>query len=144
MISRLMTTRFAERNPVVLGVVGALAVALIVVGSLSAARIKGVLTEREYHARFTEAAGLRPGDDVRVAGLTLGTVSSLSIEDDQVEVAFRLDKDVRLGRDTQAEIKSATVLGRKFLDREGKPLEDAVQEALENEELERMTNPHRR
>ncbi|GAA4115623.1 virulence factor Mce family protein [Nocardioides fonticola] len=115
MISRLMNKRFAERNPAVLGVVGAVLLALIVVGSLSAARIKGVLTEREYHARFTEAAGLRPGDDVRVAGLTLGTVSSLTIEDDQVEVAFRLDKDVRLGSDTQAEIKSATVLGRKFL-----------------------------
>lgn len=115
MIARLMTKRFAERNPVIIGVIGAVALALIVVGSLSAARIKGALTEREYHARFTEAGGLRPGDDVRVAGLSLGTVSSLRIEDDQVEVAFSLDKDVRLGSDTQAEIKSATVLGRKFL-----------------------------
>lgn len=115
MISRLMKRRFSERNRVVIGLIGVLAVALIVIGSLSAAKIKGMLTEREYHARFTEAGGLRPGDDVRVSGLTLGTVSSLRIVDDEVEVAFRLDDGVRLGSQSGAEIKSATVLGRKFL-----------------------------
>lgn len=111
----VLKSSFRERNPFILGVIAATVIALVVVGSLSASRIKSALTEVEYHARFSEAGGLREGDDVRVSGLSVGQVKQLSIKENQVHVTFTVDHAVSVGDQSIAEIKSATVLGRKFL-----------------------------
>lgn len=110
-----LSKSFSERNPVTIGVVGIITVAVIVVGSLSAARLTRAFTETKYRAEFTDAGGLRVGDQVRVSGLDLGTVEGLDIEDRRVVVSFSLESDVSLGDATRADIKSATVLGRKYL-----------------------------
>lgn len=112
----VLKKRFAERNVPLIGVLGVVGVALIVVTALSAATIKSALTQSTYHARFAEAAGIRAGDDVRVSGLSVGKVREVTLRDNQVDVAFFLDDSVRLGGQTSVEIKSSTVLGRKYLD----------------------------
>lgn len=68
-----------------------------------------------YHARLGHAGGLRAGDAVRIAGLDVGTVTSVEARRDQVEVEFRLDADTRLTRDTQVEVKLESLLGKRFL-----------------------------
>lgn len=110
-----LSKKFAERNLSLIGLTGSVVVGLIVVGSLQAANLRSALSESGYHARFTEAGGLREGDDVRVSGLSVGRVDAVTIESNEVDVAFSIDNDIELGDDTKVEIKSATVLGRKYL-----------------------------
>lgn len=110
-----LSKKFAERDLSLIGMIGAVVVAVVVVGSLQASNLRSALTESGYHARFTEAGGLREGDDVRVSGLNVGRVDAVTIESNEVDVAFSIEDGISLGDATKVEIKSATVLGRKYL-----------------------------
>ncbi|NHA01786.1 MCE family protein [Nocardioides sp. W3-2-3] len=64
----------------------------------------------EYHVRLRHAAGLKPGDDVRVAGLRVGKVATVTADRDQVDVGFSLDKapaDLGITDDSAVEVKAA-------------------------------------
>ena len=104
-------TPFRERNKTVIGVVGVLAIVALLAGSFSLDRLVG---GEEFKAEFTEAAGLRPNDEVRVAGVKVGKVLGVDLAGDRVQVKFRA-KDVELGNRSRADIRIKTVLGRKFL-----------------------------
>jgi phospholipid/cholesterol/gamma-HCH transport system substrate-binding protein len=67
-----------------------------------------------YRAHFTEAGGIRAGDEVRVAGVKVGKVSSVSLQGKEVLVSFQL-KGVHLGDRTTAAVKVKTLLGQKYL-----------------------------
>lgn len=67
-----------------------------------------------YTAYFSEAAGLKPDDEVRIAGVKVGTVSGVELEGDTVRVEFR-SKDAWIGADTHASIQIKTVLGQKYI-----------------------------
>ena len=67
-----------------------------------------------YQANFSEAAGLMPDNEVRVAGVKVGTVSSVELEGDHVAVKFRVE-DEWVGNNTTAAIKIKTLLGQKYL-----------------------------
>jgi virulence factor Mce-like protein len=110
-----MRVPFRERNPVPIGLAGlaAIAIALVVVLNLSSIPFIGGGTT--YTAAFAEAAGLRPNEEVRIAGVKVGKVTGLELEGDHVKVTFRVDKGVRLGDLTRAEIKIKTVLGAHYL-----------------------------
>lgn len=102
---------FRERNKTVIGAVGILSIAALLAGSFS---VDAVLGGEEYKAEFVEAAGLRPNDEVRVAGVKVGKVLSVDLAGDRVQVEFRA-KDVELGDRSRADIRIKTLLGRKFL-----------------------------
>lgn len=103
---------FTERNPMIIGTVVLVVIALGVVSALglNAGVFKG---RYSVSARFSDAAGLRPGDRVRVAGVPAGQVASVHEEDGQVEVTMDVDDGVELSGDTRAEIVVETVLGTK-------------------------------
>ena len=67
-----------------------------------------------YKAQFSEAAGLQADDPVRVAGVKVGKVESLALEDGAVTVEFRV-KDAFVGDRSEAAIKIETVLGAKYV-----------------------------
>lgn len=69
----------------------------------------------DYAADLPDAAGIRAGDDVRVAGIDVGDVRSIAAKGDRVHVEFRLDRDVPLTVDTRTEVKLATLLGKRYL-----------------------------
>lgn len=105
---------FRERNPVAIGVIGTLllaAVAAVVFFAKDIPLLGGGIT---YRAEFSEAAGLRPDDEVRVAGIKIGEVTRVELAEDRVLVSFRV-KDAWIGDQTTAQIKIKTLLGRKFL-----------------------------
>lgn len=69
-----------------------------------------------YAAAFSEAAGLRPGDQVEVAGVPVGSVSSVGLEGTHVKVGFDITNgSVHLGPDSTLSIQIATLLGNKYL-----------------------------
>jgi phospholipid/cholesterol/gamma-HCH transport system substrate-binding protein len=69
----------------------------------------------EYKAEFKQAAGLRSGAQVRIAGLPLGIVKSVSLGHQRVVATLVLQKDVPLGDETRATIKMASVLGNQYV-----------------------------
>jgi phospholipid/cholesterol/gamma-HCH transport system substrate-binding protein len=66
-------------------------------------------------AYFTEDANLRPNDDVRIAGVNVGTVSSTTLEGNKVKVVFKV-KNAFIGDESTAQIKLKTLLGAKYLE----------------------------
>lgn len=105
---------FAERNRVVLAVVGLLVMGVLFYGALNMSSLPVVGDGRTYQAVFTEAGGLRPGNEVRVAGVRVGEVTDVRLDGEQVVVSFQA-KGVDLRDETTAAIKVKTMLGQKFV-----------------------------
>lgn len=107
---------FAERNTFVIGVVGVIATVGIAMAALNYDRIPFVASANDYSAVFAEAGGLRTGAPVQVAGYRVGQVSSIDLDGAHVLVKFDVDKDVRLGELTEANIRTKSLLGSKVLE----------------------------
>ena len=105
-----------ERNPLIVGAVGAGGVAAVLLGALNFDRLPVVHDATDYSAYFADAAGLQPDAPVQVAGLRVGQVASISLDGPRVLVSFDVDDDVRLGDRTEAAIKTKTVLGAKYVE----------------------------
>ena len=106
---------FAERNPIVVGLVGIGVVTAGVVAALEYDKLPFINQGKHYSAYFTEAAGLSAGAPVQIAGFRLGQVSEVSLEGPRVLVNFTVDKSIRLGDRTEAAIKTKTLLGARML-----------------------------
>ena len=105
---------FRERNPVTIGAVGLTAIAVLLAGAFNIKDLPLIGNGDEYTAAFSEAGGLKPGDEVRVAGVKVGKVDEVSLENGHVKVAFSVD-DAELGKETGAAIRVKTILGAKYL-----------------------------
>lgn len=103
---------FRERNPIRVGLVGA---AVLLVVGLTALFWEGLpISGTTYAAEFTEAAGLKPDNEVRIGGVKVGKVTDVSLDGGKVRVEFRV-KDAWVGNTTTAAIKIKTLLGQKML-----------------------------
>jgi virulence factor Mce-like protein len=63
----------------------------------------------------TDAASVRPGDQVRIAGIPVGKVKTLTLETDQVRVQARVDSYAFVGDQSQVDIRMLTVVGGYFV-----------------------------
>ncbi|MFC3776690.1 MCE family protein [Mycolicibacterium holsaticum] len=106
---------FSERNPLTLGVVGAVAVVAIVAGALGNQRLPFVNDNTSYAAYFEDAGGLYSGATVEVSGYPVGKVSDISLEDSGVLVTFDIAGNIHLGDRTEAAIGAKGLLGTKQL-----------------------------
>lgn len=97
------------------GLIGIVVTVAAVLSAQNYDRIPYVSAHREYRAYFAEAAGLRTGAPVEVAGVKVGQVTSLELSGDKVLVRFSAN-GVRLGDRTEAAIKTKTVLGSKTME----------------------------
>ena len=69
-----------------------------------------------YNARFTDATSLNVGDDVRIAGVKVGQVTSISVVDRrQADVAFSVQSDVTLPASVTATIKYRNLVGQRYV-----------------------------
>lgn len=105
---------FKDASPVRAALVGFALLALVLVVSINLDQMPLIGDGPEYQAEFLDAAGLQVGEEVRVAGIKVGDVTSTEIEADRVVVSFRA-KGQRLGRSTRASIEIKTLLGQHFL-----------------------------
>lgn len=68
-----------------------------------------------YHAMFSNAEGLEPGSEVRVAGVRVGTVNTIALEDGLAHVSFQVRTTQRVPREVRAQIQYADLLGARYL-----------------------------
>jgi phospholipid/cholesterol/gamma-HCH transport system substrate-binding protein len=105
---------FSSRNPTVIGAIGLVVIAALLWAAFNASKLPIIGGGTVYSAAFSEAAGLKPNDEVRVAGVKLGTVSSVGLEGNHVKVTFRV-KHAFIGDQSTLSIKIKTLLGAKYL-----------------------------
>lgn len=110
-------TPFRERNPLPIGIIGIVTILAIVLLAFNANALPFIGGGDTYHADFKDAAGLKTGDDVRIAGVKVGKVTSLSLDQEHawVRVGFQVDSGTDVGPDTTADIKIKTLLGQKYI-----------------------------
>jgi phospholipid/cholesterol/gamma-HCH transport system substrate-binding protein len=89
-----MSTPFRERNPVVIGAISLAVLAGLLLASFKAASLPIIGGGDVYYAAFSEAGGLEPDDEVRIAGVRVGKVEEI---------------------ESAAAIKVKTLLGSMFL-----------------------------
>ncbi|WP_445168409.1 MCE family protein [Mycolicibacterium sp. Dal123E01] len=71
----------------------------------------------DFHATFANASRLKAGNDVRIAGVPVGSVSAVSLNpDNTVNVAFNVDKRYQLYSSTRALIRYQNLVGDRFLE----------------------------
>jgi phospholipid/cholesterol/gamma-HCH transport system substrate-binding protein len=83
--------------------------------SINLSKLPFIHPTNDYYANFQNADGLKSGDDVRVEGISVGSVDSVNVQGDHVHVAFSLKSDIKLGGQSGASIEVATVLGNLFM-----------------------------
>lgn len=106
---------FRERNPVIVGLVSVAVIVLLLLAAVNASNLPLIGGGTTYYASFTEASGIKSGDEVRIAGVRVGKVTDVGLDNGHVQVAFRISTDDHFGQDTGASIKVKTLLGQMFL-----------------------------
>jgi len=105
---------FRERNPYAIGIISLSVLALVFVAAFFSDNLPIIGGGTTYAADFAEDAGLQTGDDVRIAGVKVGKVTSVGLEGDHVKVSFQV-KNAWVGDQSTADIKIKTLLGAKYL-----------------------------
>ncbi|TWS22363.1 MCE family protein [Tsukamurella sputi] len=104
----------SKRRQLLFGVAGvAVAVIVMIASSVLAVRPPGTTT---YTADFPEAGMIRAGDDVRVAGVSVGSVQQVALQGDRVRVGLRIKKKVHIGDQSRVAVKMLTAVGGYFVD----------------------------
>ncbi|WP_433783751.1 MCE family protein [Actinomycetospora sp. CA-101289] len=108
---------FRKRNPLPIGAASLAILLLLMAASLNIKDLPLIGQGPTYTARFSESAGVLPDDDVRVAGIRVGTVTDLTLEGKDVLISFKAP-DAWIGDRTSASIEIKTVLGQKYIELE--------------------------
>jgi phospholipid/cholesterol/gamma-HCH transport system substrate-binding protein len=112
--------RLRGKRELVAGAAGLALIALVMIAAFRIDDLPLIGGGTTYHAAFRDASGLVDGNEVRVAGVKVGTVSHVDLDRDGaqpfVRVDFRItDSGLALGDQTEATIRIKTVLGQKYL-----------------------------
>ena len=76
----------------------------------------GLGSQAEYKAVFTSASELTKGNQVRIAGVTVGKVTEVEIyRRDQAMVTFTVNDDVPMTRETRANIRFLNLIGDRYM-----------------------------
>ncbi|GGR74161.1 phospholipid/cholesterol/gamma-HCH transport system substrate-binding protein [Nocardioides luteus] len=107
-----MTFRTPAQNAA-RGLIGTMAIALVVTASLNYDKLPLVGGGNVIHAAFDEVGGLKDGDAVTVSGARVGKVRDVRLDGDEAVADLVLtDREVELGSSTEARITTVTLLGR--------------------------------
>lgn len=74
-----------------------------------------------YHAKFTDVTGLQIGDDVRIAGVRVGTVGNIQFKQNNnhvgyAYVTFSVQKSNPLPESSQVFLRYRNLVGQRYLD----------------------------
>jgi phospholipid/cholesterol/gamma-HCH transport system substrate-binding protein len=98
------------------GVVAVAAAFLVYAGQFAGApRVAGVY---DLTASFRSAEGVVVGTDVRLAGVSIGTVTDLALNPEtfRADTVLSIDKGVTLPEDSSAAVETEGLLGGTFID----------------------------
>jgi phospholipid/cholesterol/gamma-HCH transport system substrate-binding protein len=71
--------------------------------------------QKEYRTYFDTAVGIKLGDPVKMAGVEVGKIQHIGIEESKVRIDFYVAEDIEVHQDSVAEIRQTNLLGGQFL-----------------------------
>jgi phospholipid/cholesterol/gamma-HCH transport system substrate-binding protein len=107
--------KYRQSSLIRAGFIGLVLIVLIIAVGLRPQQLLSMATSVRYQAQFAEAGGLSAGNNVKVSGVTVGTVSDVELDHGKALVTFSVNSKVRLGQDTTARIGIGTLLGERVL-----------------------------
>lgn len=94
--------------------VGALALATVV--GIAAAMLYTSPPGQKMVVFYTDdAAAIRPGDQIRIAGIAVGKVKDLALESSQVRVRAQVNDSAFVGSQSQVQVRMLTVVGGYYV-----------------------------
>lgn len=102
----------------------------------------------EVEAQFNTASGLKSGATIEIAGVEVGRVRGIVLNDDRATVKLAVNKTVKLYTDTIASIKTRGIIGEKFLNLSpgggGDPLKpgDTIRDTESGLDLEELVSQY--
>lgn len=129
----------------VLGAVVLVVAAIFVIFALGSANV-GAKEGYIVSADFSRIDGLKPGSDVRVNGVLVGSVVDIALSEKnnyRATVRFTVQRDIKLPRDTNASVASESLLGGKYLSLDLGIEEDDLVPTNGKGRLTRVTPPMR-
>ena len=108
---------FRDRNPYAVGIVSALVIGAITGMAFLVGLLHLLEDTYEMEATFTDAAGLRGGDEVKLAGVKVGRVTGIEADREHglVKVEWVVNSGVDIKDGAGADIALETLLGSKFI-----------------------------
>jgi len=103
-----------RRSPAAAGALGIVVILLATLSAFFLDSLPIIGAGATYKAEFSEAAGLKSTNEVRIAGVKVGQVTAVELEGDRVVVSLQV-KDAWVGDNTSASIQIKTILGQKYL-----------------------------
>ena len=70
---------------------------------------------KTFSAIFTTATGIYPGDEVRVSGVEVGTIESITPEGTQTRMVLNVDRDVPVPADAKAVIVAPNLVAARYV-----------------------------
>lgn len=69
----------------------------------------------ELYAVFSDIGGLKEGSSVLIAGMEVGKVKSITMDDYEAKVILSMANDIKIQEDAIASIKTRGLIGEKYL-----------------------------
>ncbi|WP_328307701.1 MCE family protein [Streptomyces sp. NBC_00442] len=92
-----------------------LALAVIAVTVIGGLRVFAGPGGKRITAYFDHAVGIYPGSDLRILGVKVGEVDSVTPQGQQVKVVVSLDRGVRVPKDVRAAVVSPSVVADRYV-----------------------------
>ena len=70
----------------------------------------------EIYALFSNSGGLKNGSSVRIAGVDVGRVKNICLQDYQARIVMNIFENVQIQEDAIASIKTKGLIGEKYLE----------------------------
>ncbi|MCA2245995.1 MCE family protein, partial [Mycobacterium sp. WUMAC-067] len=107
----LLNENWGNRDPLRTGTIGVTMIVCVLLISIGYGQLPLWPRGKNCDAYFTNAAGIKQGDDVQIMGYVVGHVTSIELAHRLARVGFNLDRKVRLGDQSVVSIKADSVLG---------------------------------
>lgn len=70
----------------------------------------------EIYAVFSNSGGLKPGSAIMIAGVPVGKVKEVTLDNYQARTVLSLQEQVKIQEDAVASIKTKGLIGEKYVD----------------------------
>jgi phospholipid/cholesterol/gamma-HCH transport system substrate-binding protein len=109
-----MMRSFQSRPPIPIAIIGSVLLTVLLIAAYNVGNLPVIGRGTVYRSEFSNAAGLRSGDPVKIAGVIVGHVDKVSLHGKHVEVSFDVGGSW-IGDTSSASVQLNTLLGQRYL-----------------------------
>lgn len=93
----------------------AVILALLVAGGVALLVRQAFFKPKTITAYFTSATAIYPGDEVRVAGVKVGTIKSIQAQGTKTKMSLAVDRDIQIPANAEAVIVAQNLVGARYV-----------------------------